>query len=225
MLEQTINYFLTLPLWEWLAVITSLLYVVLAARQNIWCWPAALVSTTIYTVIFYDVYLWMDSLLQVYYIGMAIFGWYSWRQKSTTSDQGGNSNTTNTENLSNQLPVQLHIQSWPLITHIKAILILTGISLVIGWLMASLTPADFPYLDALTTVFAVFTTYLVARKILENWLYWIAIDALSIYLYLAKGLQPTAVLFILYTFIAIFGFLQWNKFYQSESNLPKLATS
>lgn len=217
MLEQTLNDFLALPLWEWLAVITSLLYVILAARQNMWCWPAAIVSTAIYTVIFYDVYLWMDSLLQVYYIGMAIFGWYSWQHRSNTSTPTENNKTTNKESLA--------IQSWALITHTKAIVILTAISLIVGWLMASFTPADFPYLDALTTVFAVFSTYLVAKKVLENWLYWVAIDALSIYLYISKGLQPTAMLFILYTFIAIFGYFQWQKSFHSDNRSANLATS
>jgi len=195
---ETYQYFSQLPLWELVAVIASLMYVILAAKENIWCWPAALVSTIIYTVIFYDVYLWMDSLLQVYYLVMAIYGWYCWRQ---VNDQ--------------QQPDLLHkvqqIQSWPLLLHGKIILILTGVSLLVGWLMANYTPTDFPYLDSATTVFAVFSTYLVAKKVLENWLYWIAIDAVSIYLYLEKSLQPTAVLFVLYVFMAGYGYFQWAK--------------
>ena len=82
-MNEIINYFSTLPFWEWIAVIASLAYTLLAAKENIWCWAAALVSTVIYTVIFYDVYLWMDSLLQVYYLGMAIYGWYCWNNYAT----------------------------------------------------------------------------------------------------------------------------------------------
>ena len=84
LLQKNFNYFAGLPLWELLAVVSALCYVVLAAKENIWCWPAALVSTIIYSVIFYDVYLWMDALLQVYYLVMAIFGWYCWRKISST---------------------------------------------------------------------------------------------------------------------------------------------
>ncbi len=196
MLTETYQYFLSLPLWELLAVISSLLYVVLAAKENSWCWPAAIVSTVIYTVIFYDVYLWMDSILQVYYLAMAIYGWYCW----------------------NNIPAQNKqaqaIQSWAFSWHIKAIALLSFISVIVGWLMANYTPTDFPYLDSATTVFAVFATYLVAKKVLENWLYWVVIDAVSIYLYIEKDLQPTAVLFILYVFIALFGYVQWQANYR-----------
>jgi len=215
-IQGTINYFLQLPLWELLAVLSSLLYVVLAAKENIWCWPAALISTIIYSVIFYDVYLWMDALLQVYYLAMAVFGWYCWRKVLATNSSASNDST--------KRAVQA-IQTWPLLFHAKIIVLLTACSLAIGWLMDSHTPADFPYLDAATTVFAVFATYMVAKKVLENWLYWIVIDLVSIYLYLEKGLQPTAVLFGLYVVMAIVGYLVWYNKYQKASNNSALPFS
>ncbi|GLX78777.1 nicotinamide mononucleotide transporter [Thalassotalea insulae] len=195
-MTEIVQYFSQLPFWEWLAVICALLYVLLAARENIWCWPAALVSTLIYTVIFYDVYLWMDSLLQLYYLVMAVYGWYCWQGLTQLDHQA------------------VHIQRWPLHRHSKIIAALSVLSLIFGWLMANFTPTDFPYLDSATTVFAVFATYLVAQKVLENWLYWVVIDAVSIYLYLAKDLQPTALLFVLYVVMAIYGYLQWSARYQ-----------
>jgi nicotinamide mononucleotide transporter len=204
--QATLNYFSQLPLWEFMAVISALIYVVLAAKENIWCWPAALVSTLIYTVIFYDVYLWMDALLQIYYLAMAVYGWYCWRKVLPSA-----SNKQRTSEL-----VQT-IQIWPLLLHAKIILLLTACSLVVGWLMANFTPADFPYLDATTTVFAIFATYLVTKKVLENWLYWIVIDVVSIYLYLEKGLQPTAVLFGLYVVMAVVGYALWYSKYQKSS--------
>ncbi|WP_206486222.1 nicotinamide riboside transporter PnuC [Thalassotalea sp. G2M2-11] len=185
------QYFTGMPFWEWLAVISALLYVILAAQENIWCWPAALVSTVIYTVIFYDVYLWMDSVLQVYYCAMALYGWYCWQNFSETKQQA------------------LKIQSWSWQTHLFIVTALSVISLIVGELMARFTPTDFPYLDSATTVFAVFSTYLVTKKVVENWLYWIVIDAVSIYLYLAKDLQATAALFVIYVVIAIYGYIQW----------------
>ena len=183
-MSESYQYYSQLPLWEWIAVISALAYVILAARESSWCWPMAMLSTVIYTVIFYDVYLWSDSLLQVYYFGMAVYGWYCWRNIATSDGQS--------ETESHQ-----KIQSWSMFIHVKAIMILTALAMLVGWLMDSYTPTSFPYLDALTTVFAVFATYLVTKKVLQNWLYWIAIDALSIYLYLEKDLLPTAVLFIL----------------------------
>ncbi|MEW6989861.1 nicotinamide riboside transporter PnuC [Colwelliaceae bacterium 6441] len=195
-MTETITYFTQLPFWELIAVVSALIYVVLAAKENIWCWPAALISTLIYTVIFYDVYLWMDSLLQVYYLAMAIYGWFCWQHIAQDKQ-----------------PVN-QIQSWPLHLHLKVIVVLTVVSFVFGWFMANFTPADFPYLDSATTVFAVFSTYLVAKKVLENWLYWIVIDAVSIYLYIEKALEPTAVLFGLYVVMAAYGYWQWAKKYK-----------
>jgi len=207
-LQNTLNYFAALPLWELLAVISALFYVVLAAKENSWCWPAALVSTVIYTVIFYDVYLWMDALLQVYYLAMAIFGWYCWRKISPPSNNSADNNVHRST---------LEIQRWPLVFHAKIIILLTACSLAIGWLMDHYTPTDFPYLDSATTVFAIFATYLVTKKVLENWLYWIVIDFVSIYLYIEKDLQPTVVLFGLYVVIAIAGYVIWYGKYQKKN--------
>jgi len=215
-IQTVLNDYASLPLWELLAVISALFYVVLAAKENIWCWPAALVSTVIYTVIFYDVYLWMDALLQVYYLAMAIYGWYCWR-KIFPSENNSNSDKGSV----------IAIQSWSLLFHIKIIVLLSACSLAVGWLMDNYTPTDFPYLDSATTVFAVFATYLVTKKVLENWLYWIVIDIVSIYLYIEKDLQPTVVLFALYVVIAIVGYVIWYGKYQQNNTklLAKVASA
>ena len=210
-MSESYEYYIQLPFWELIAVITALAYVVFAARENIWCWPMAMLSTVIYTVVFYDVYLWSDSLLQVYYFGMAVYGWYCWRNIAPSDPQSG-------------FESHQKIQSWSIFIHVKAIGILTALAMLVGWLMDSYTPTSFPYLDALTTVFAVFATYLVTKKVLQNWLYWIAIDALSIYLYIEKDLLPTAVLFILYVIIAIYGYMKWQKAYdQKRSTMHDLS--
>ena len=189
---------------ELLAVILSMAYVVFAAKENSWCWPAALLSTGIYTLIFYDVYLWMDSLLQIYYFIMGVYGWYMW--------QRGKLIITN-----NETPIA--ITSWSSQRHMAIVAGLSIVSLVVGYLMANYTPTHFPYLDSATTVFAVFATYLVTQKVLENWLYWVVIDAVSIYLYLEKGLVPTAGLFVVYVVIAVYGYYSWRKTLFSQPTL------
>ncbi|AZQ84464.1 nicotinamide riboside transporter PnuC [Colwellia sp. Arc7-635] len=206
---EIVTYFTTLPVMELIAVIASLLYVVLAAKGNIWCWPAAILSTVLYTVIFYDVYLWMDSALQLYYLLMAAYGWFCWRKNN-----GSNNTPSNNHNQSKAL---LYSQ-WSLQRHGIAILALTLLSLVLGWLMANYTPAHFPYLDSATTVFAVFATYLVTQKVLENWLYFIVIDFVSIYLYIEKSLIPTAALFAAYVVLAAYGYWQWRKQFTLQNN-------
>lgn len=197
MISETFSYYSQIDIIEWLAVITALAYVIFAAKENILCWPAALISTALYTIVFYDYYLWMDSLLQVYYFVMAIFGWYSWKR-----------------NINGNEHIQINTKS--LNFHLKAFLILTLLSLVVGYYMANNTPTTFPYIDSATTVFAVFATYLVTQKVLENWLYWIVIDFVSIYVYLEKGIYPTASLFVVYVILAFFGYLSWSNRHKQE---------
>ena len=196
-----IDYFATLPWLELVAMLLALAYAVLAAKGSLWCWPAAFISTAIYTVIFYDVLLLMDSALNAYYLIMAVYGYWAWQQ--------------NTPKNSKQTTPQLAIVSWQLNWHLKACGILTVISFILGYVMANYTPAVFPYIDTFTTVFAVFTTYLVTQKVLENWLYWVVIDAVSIYLYVAKDLMPTAILFIIYVVIATVGYVKWRTMYKN----------
>jgi nicotinamide mononucleotide transporter len=188
--------------WELIAVFFAILYLVLAMRQNIWCWGAALVSTGIYVFLFFDVNLYMESALQLYYIAMAIYGWYAWRHHTNTKED-------------------LHVSTWSKKQHIMAIsgiLIVTSLS---AWLLKN-TGADYPWLDSFTTWSAVLTTWMVARKILENWLYWIVIDAVSIYLYLNKELYVTALLFALYIILCVSGYQLWKKSYRDTVNFePK----
>lgn len=219
---EIVTYFITLPVMELIAVVASLLYVVLAAKGNIWCWPAAILSTVLYTVIFYDVYLWMDSALQLYYLLMAAYGWFCWR-KNSHSNNASSTRLTNTLsdtlNDSNSQSKVLMYSQWSLQRHGIAIIALTLLSLVLGWLMANYTPAHFPYLDSATTVFAVFATYLVTQKVLENWLYFIVIDFVSIYLYIEKSLIPTAALFAAYVVLAAYGYWQWRKQFALQNNV------
>jgi nicotinamide mononucleotide transporter len=193
-MEQIVNQLLQqLSTQSWLevvAVILALFYVWLAAEQSIWCWPCALVSTALYTYVFWEVTLPFHALLNAYYLLMAIYGWQQWQKNS-----GKN----------------VSIQSWPVKRHVWSIFLLTVLSFIISAVGSSIFDTDYLYLDAFITVFSVFTTVLVARKIRENWLYWIAIDAVAVYLYFAKGLVLTGLLFVIYSLFAIYGYMQWSK--------------
>ena len=202
-----VDYLTLLPWLELVAMLLALAYVILAAQGSLWCWPAAFVSTALYTYIFYDVLLLMDSALNAYYLVMAVYGYWAWR-KNTSVDTVQNKPIKN---------VPITIVSWSGNKHLKICLCLTIISLILGYVIANYTPASFPYLDTLTTVFAVFATYLVTQKVLENWLYWVVIDAVSIYLYIEKGLIPTTVLFIIYVVIALYGYFKWLAIYRRSA--------
>ena len=209
-LVSVTSYFQQLPWLELIAMLLSLAYVILAAKGSLWCWPAAFISTALYTVIFYDVLLLMDSALNAYYLLMAVYGYWQWSKNSKASQETS---------------AELTIVSWGLSWHIKICAGLAILAVGLGYLMATLTPAAFPYLDTFTTVYAVFATYLVAHKVLENWLYWIVIDFISIYLYIEKGLIPTTVLFVIFVIIAGYGYAKWLKLYQTSALKLQPATT
>ncbi|MFT5144470.1 MAG: nicotinamide mononucleotide transporter [Thalassolituus oleivorans] len=177
--------------WENLAVVLAVAYLVLAMRENVWCWLAAFASTVIYTVVFWNVSLVMESALNVFYMAMAVYGWWEWTR-------GGSGDTG------------VDIHRWQGMTHLKAVASIMLLTAIVGWLLTG-TQAARPFVDSFTTVASVITTFMVARKVLENWLYWIVIDAVSIWLYLDRGLKSTAVLFVLYVVLAVVGYFGWRK--------------
>lgn len=184
--------------WEAIAMILAITYLLLAIKQSLWCWVAAFFSTLIYSIIFFDVSLLMDSALNIYYLVMAVYGWYVWKY-------GNNIKTK-----------ELEITSYGLFKNIKIIIVLAVISTVLGFIMDNYTNADFAYVDSFTTVYAIFSTYMLAQKIIENWIYWIVIDSVSIYIYIQKGLNLTAVLFLIYTILAIIAYKKWKSDYEYQ---------
>ncbi len=115
---------------------------------------------------------------------------------------------------------KISITSWSKQPHANLIGATSLAAIIIGYVMQNYTHADFAYLDSFTTCFAVVTTYLVAKKVLENWLYWIVIDAASMYLYYEKGYYPTLALFIFYTIMAAWGFKTWYEEYEQSQAKP-----
>jgi len=181
--------------WEAVAVMLLIAYLVLAIRQNIWCWAAAFAGTCIYVVLMYEARLYMESALQVFYLGMAIYGWYRWRHGPGPD---------------NELP----ITSWDGTLHLRAVAMVAVLTALSGTLLDRYSDAALPYLDSFTTWGAVITTWMVARKVLENWLYWFVIDGVSIYLYVSRELYLTALLFAVYLVLVVVGYLAWRRDYR-----------
>ena len=184
-------------LLELAAVIFAVAYLVLAVRENSLCWYAAGISTLIFLFIFWDVKLYMESGLQIYYLAMAFYGWYQWR--------GANRETAS-----------LRVSKWRAKQHVIALALIATLTLISGSLLNSGTDANLPYLDSFTTWASVVTTFMVARKILENWFYWLVIDSVSIYMYLDRELYFTSLLFAIYIVIIFFGWFAWNRSYRQR---------
>ncbi|MEX2479335.1 MAG: nicotinamide riboside transporter PnuC [Gammaproteobacteria bacterium] len=187
--------------WEGLAVALAIAYLLLAVREHIACWACALISTTIYTGLFWNVSLLMESALNVYYMLMALYGWQQWRRGGR---HGGG----------------VSIDTWTWQRHTLVIAGVLAAAGANGYLLATHTSAVWPYVDSFTTWGAVVTTFMVARKVLENWIYWFVIDAISIPLYIERGLVLSALLFAVYLIIVCFGFIAWRRQYRREHAAP-----
>ncbi len=182
----------TLSLLEVVAVVMALLYLFLAIRQNIWCWFGAGISTAIYVYLFLDAKLYMQSALNGFYFAMAIYGWVVWRSGQTEEKQ-------------------LPVVSWPLMTHVYAILLIAAVGLFNGYVLDTQTDSQHAYADAIVAWGAIWATFLVARKVLENWWYWLVIDIASIFIYWSRDLQLTSVLFAVYVLMIPFGLVSWAR--------------
>ncbi|MGA1409538.1 MAG: nicotinamide riboside transporter PnuC [Prochlorotrichaceae cyanobacterium] len=177
---------------EVIAVVFGLLCVWLTVRQNIWCWPTGLVQVTLYIVIFYQVKLYSDLILHILYVFLQIYGWYHWLHGSKTRS----SLRVSRLGLRSQM-------GWTIV-----ILLGTG---VWGALMANFTDAAVPYGDAFTTVASLVAQWLMARKRLESWLFWIAVDGVAIGIYWYKSLYLTSGLYAVFLVLASLGWLEWRK--------------
>ncbi|HLV41232.1 MAG TPA: nicotinamide riboside transporter PnuC [Brumimicrobium sp.] len=195
MLEEIRQGLIDTSALEWTAVVIGTFYVVLIARKNRWGWCFAMVSSTIYIYLTYHANLFIESWLQIFYFVMAIYGWIVWNKVSSA------------ERL---------IIKWPLKYHIINIVASTFVMFVLGYLMNIYTDQESPYLDAFTTVFSLAATFMAAKRVLENWLYWIAIDAALIFLYAGRGFYLTGLHYLVYTIIAIFAFFSWYKMFKSQ---------
>ncbi len=188
----------TYSLIEVIAVLLAIAYLLLAIRQNIWCWLCAGISTAIYVYLFVDAKLYMESVLNAFYFAMAIYGWHVW--SSGRADTGS-------------LPVII----WPATRHAVAIVAILMISAANGYLMQKFTDAAYPYVDSLTTWGAMWATFLIARKVLENWWYWLVIDLASIFIYWSRELELTSILFVIYVIMIPFGLVSWTRSLRAQA--------
>ena len=177
---------------EAIAVVMALMYLVLAIRQNIWCWFGAGVSAAIYIYLFVDAKLYMQSVLNGFYFAMAIYGWVVWRSGQ-------------------QQEKKLPVVRWPLLTHVYAILGIALVGLLNGYVLDTQTDSQHAYVDAVIAWGAIWATFLVARKVLENWWYWLVIDIASIFIYWSRDLQLTSMLFAIYVVMIPFGLVSWSR--------------
>ena len=204
MLEIFFNWFIQHDalISELLGVLFALIYLWFSIKQKIWLWPFGILTSAFYIFVFYHSRLYADMGLQVYYLVVSIYGWYNWLYGGKTGEKDS-----------------LLVSS--LKANQKKILVLLSVTFVIYWILVWMLKhiphwLDIPssqliYWDAFTTAASIVATWMLARKILEQWLVWVVVDAISMGLYIYKGLYLTSGLFLVYTSLAVVGYLQWKK--------------
>ena len=206
--ETFLNEMLGLNWLELTAALLALAYVLLAAKQNIWCWLCAFASSGIYVAIFWQAALPYQAALNFFYVAMALYGWATWRRVNH------NGETPKVRQLG----------------MLKNAIAIFGLTLVCAILLSLQNNASMQnnagqgealsvthYLDAGIAVFSVFTTWLVVQKYLDNWVYWIVLNTAAAWLYASQSLYFTAALFSIYVLMSLYGLISWRgAFHKSE---------
>ena len=187
--------FLQVNWFEIVAAILAIAYLILAMLQDKRCWVAWIISSLMYFFVMYSANLYMEALLQIFYIFIGLYGLYQWRFKADKKDA-------------------LKITTWSVKNHLIVIGALVFLTSLSGYVLMIYTAAASPFIDAFTTWGAIAASYLVAKKILENWFYWFVVDFVSVFLFISRELYPTALLFIVYLVLVVIGYSAWRKSWQ-----------
>src|SRR3954466_4056015 len=181
------------------AVVFGLLSVIFTIRQSIWCWPTGLVNVILYVLIFYGAALYSDVVLQVIYVPLQLYGWYHWLR-------------------GNRKGPDLPITRLPAFAACIWTTVAANLIAIDGYIMHRYFNAALPWWDAAIAVLSLIAQYLLARKVLDNWLIWIAVDILALGVYTAKGLYLTTGLYGIYLILATLGLIAWIRSFHKQKN-------
>jgi nicotinamide mononucleotide transporter len=182
---------------EIIAAVLAVVYLLLAIRQQISCWIAAFVSSCLYVWVLFGARLYMESALYAFYAAMAVYGFWQWQR-----GQGGSA---------------LGVCRWRMERHAAGFLGVLVLSVISSYFLRRFTPAAWPFVDSMVTWSSVFATFLVVRKVYENWHWWLVIDSVSLCIYFSRHLYLTMLLFGLYLVLIVVGMRQWR------GSLPRAA--
>ncbi len=171
------------------ATLCGLVYILFMIRERIICWPFGIAGSLLSVYLFVDSRLYSEAILYFFYVVMGFWGWQRWARREALADN----------------PV-VH---YSFARHLPLIAISLLGSYALGWFFHTYTDAARPWVDATTTVFSFTATYLEVKKVLETWLYWIVLNAVSIWLYADRSLDIYAALIVVYTLLSFWGLIQW----------------
>jgi nicotinamide mononucleotide transporter len=176
---------------EFIAAVLAVLYLLLAIRQSVGCWVASFVSSCLYVWVLFGARLYMESVLNAFYAAMALYGFWQW--------QGGAGREA------------LAVSRWTPVRNALGVAGVLVLSMVSSHFLRRFTAAAWPFMDSMVTWASVFATFLVARKVYENWHWWLVIDSVSLCLYFSRRLYLTMLLFALYLALIAIGMREWRR--------------
>jgi len=196
---------------ELVGTILYLWSVWLIMKRRVLTWPIGIVSVLLYMVLFYQIRLYSDALEQVYYLGASIYGWVIWNK--SPKDDG--------QVVDVVYSTRQEVVFWIGLTGIVSILVSILMS-KIHLLLPAFFPeaASYPFFDALTTIMSFTAMWLMAKKKIESWIYWIIVDAIGIWLYFVKDVKFISLLYVVLFFMAINGFTSWHKVQVEATTKP-----
>ncbi len=194
---------------EFVSVSFGLAAVYLATREKLLTWPLGIINIATAFVLFYNVRLYADMFLQIYFFLISLYGWYFWKREKSAA---------------------LPLKRLSIAGKYKIIIALLLGTLGLGWCIQNLhvffprsfpEPAAYPYADTFVAVASIVANTLLARRVIENWLIWIATDVLCIFLYFDKNIKFVAFEYCVFLALATYGWISWKKMYQVQiSNYP-----
>ncbi len=190
---------------EIIGAVIGLVYILLEYKANVWLWPVGILMSLFYVVVFFNGKFYADAAINVYYIGANVYGWTAWL----------NNRSQNSEK--KEVGISHAPLKWLAISIAVSIVLWMAISFVLSNYTDSVAPLG----DAFTTALSIVAMWLLAHKYIEQWLFWIVVEVVSVSLYLWKGLYPTAVLYVVYTVVAVLGYVNWQKKMTAKKDLPE----
>lgn len=198
-----IDYITHLKTLEFIGLVSGLLCVWFLIKDKVLTWPFGILYVLCSFVVFYQAKLYADLILHVFFLVMNVYGWYYWVVGKPKKDQ--------------ELPIST--ATLPLLGGLTVFGLIGALAL--GYLLNQFTDADLPYWDSAVTIYSLLAMWLTARKKLENWYFWLAIDILATWIYVRKGIYFYALLYGVYIAMAIAGMLSWSKIYRHQSLAPE----
>ena len=214
---------------EIIGTLVGLLYLYFEYKASIWLWLAGVVMPAIYIFVYYSAGFYADMGINVYYLVASAYGWAMWLRKGSRTEcveavrETDDSHADESARKEAQGALERPIATTPRRAWLPLLLVFLVFFVLIAWILIRYTDSTVPYGDSFTTALSIVGLWMLAQKYVEQWLVWVAVDVVCAGLYFFKGLYPTAVLYTLYSVIAIFGYFKWLKMMKQQGKYDTIA--